>query len=238
MAIQSTVAKGYAARMVFSAVLFLGLGLWGVYDYVVAIPAKQDKYDQFVQKTQRKEELDREKAAGVMPDQAKMDEYDQIGQWLTAQKDTPTPPSALDRATQWFFIASLPFAPWFLWLYVKARRQSYRLDDEGTLHFVGDPALGTGAWSQNEIADIDMSRWMAKSIAWLVKTDSTRLKLDAYLHKDLHLIIGAIANRMHPDDWDAEAKPIKKLEPAPPSPTEPPESTEPTDVPERSQSGG
>ena len=26
--------------------------------------------------------------------------------------------------------------------------------------------------------------------------------------RDLHLIIGAIASRLHPDEWDAEAKPV------------------------------
>jgi hypothetical protein len=123
---------------------------------------------------------------------------------------TPEPPSAFDRATQWFFIASLPFAPWFFWMFLKARKQHYRLDDDGTLHYVGDAQLGTGAWSAAEIADIDMSRWMAKSIAWVVKSDGTRLKLDAYVHKDLHLIIGAIASQKYPEAWDAEAKPVKK----------------------------
>jgi hypothetical protein len=210
MAIQTTVAKGYAARMVLIAVLCAVFGVWGIYDYVWAIPAQQTRYEQFVQMTQRKAELEREKASGLMPDQAKMDEWDRINQWLSAQKGTPEPPSTYDRATQWLFILSLPFAPWFLWLFIKAKRQNYRLDDDGTLSFHGDPEFGNGSWPQSEIADIDMSRWMAKSIAWLVKTDGTRLKLDAYLHKDLHLIIGAIASRMHPDEWDADAKPLKK----------------------------
>jgi hypothetical protein len=95
-------------------------------------------------------------------------------------------------------------------MFLKARKQHYRLDDDGTLHYVGDAQLGTGAWSAAEIADIDMSRWMAKSIAWVVKSDGTRLKLDAYVHKDLHLIIGAIASQKYPEAWDAEAKPVKK----------------------------
>ena len=167
--------------------------------------------------------MEKDKAAGAMPDEATMARFDEINRQLN-QLGTPEPPSAYDRATQWLFILSLPCAPWFLWLYIKAKKQKYTLDDEGTLHFTGDPELKTGSWAQSEIADIDMSRWMAKSIAWLVKTDGTRLKLDAYLHKDLHLIIGAIASRMHPDEWDAEAKPLKKVEdgsePPPPLPPE------------------
>jgi hypothetical protein len=76
------------------------------------------------------------------------------------------------------------------------------------------PLFGDGAWTREEMADIDMDRWMAKSIAWLVHTDNRRLKLDAYLHKDLHLIIGAIASRLYPDQWDDQAKPIKADQPA------------------------
>ena len=51
--------------------------------------------------------------------------------------------------------------------------------------------------------------WMAKSIAWLVHSDGTRVKLDDYKHKNLYLIVGAIASRLHPDQWTPEAKPVK-----------------------------
>ena len=54
-----------------------------------------------------------------------------------------------------------------------------------------------------------MSEWMAKSIAHVVHADGTRLMLDDYKHRDTHLIIGAIAARLYPQDWDAEAKQIK-----------------------------
>ena len=77
-------------------------------------------------------------------------------------------------------MSCLPFAPYFLWLFFKAKKQVYRLDDEGTLHFAGDPAMKSGAWRLEQMADIDMNRWMAKSIAYLVHQDGTRLTLDAY----------------------------------------------------------
>ena len=54
-----------------------------------------------------------------------------------------------------------------------------------------------------------MSKWMAKSIAHVVHTDGTRLMLDDYKHRHLHLIIGAIASRLYPQDWDAQAKIVK-----------------------------
>ena len=57
-----------------------------------------------------------------------------------------------------------------------------------------------------EIFDIDMGRWMAKSVAWVVHADGRRLKLDDYLHRNVHLIVGALASERYPDEWDAEAK--------------------------------
>jgi hypothetical protein len=129
----------------------------------------------------------------------------------------PTPPGKWDGLTCWLFMLCLPCAPYFFWLYVKAKKQKYRLEEDGALHFEGDPEYGTGAWGQAEMADIDMSRWMKKSIAWLVHTDGKRLKLDAYLHKNLELIIGAIASRLHPNEWTDEAKPRKADETALPA---------------------
>jgi hypothetical protein len=115
-----------------------------------------------------------------------------------------TAPSQLDRATQWAFILCLPCAPWMLWMLLVARRQVYRLEDDGSLVAPG------GTWKEQDIADIDMSRWMAKSIAWVVHRDGARIKLDDYRFRDLHLVVGAIAARLHPDLWSAEAKPLGK----------------------------
>ena len=54
---------------------------------------------------------------------------------------------------------------------------------------------------------------MAKSIAYVVHTQGTRVKLDDYKHRNLHLIVGGIASRLYPEAWDAEAKQIKADEP-------------------------
>jgi hypothetical protein len=112
-----------------------------------------------------------------------------------------SPPSKFDRAIQWAFILCLPCAPYFLWVWWKARAQRYRLDDDGTL------TTPAGTWPRAEIADIDMSRWMAKSVAEVVHTDGARVKLDDYIYRHMHEIVGAIASERHPEEWDAEAKP-------------------------------
>jgi hypothetical protein len=114
-----------------------------------------------------------------------------------------TPPSRFDHAMQWAFILCLPCAPYFIWVYVRTRRRKYTLEDDGSFRFPG------GQWAREEIADIEMSRWMAKSVAYVVSRGDERVKLDDYIHKNTHLIVGALASDMYPDQWDAEAKPRK-----------------------------
>jgi hypothetical protein len=126
--------------------------------------------------------------------------YEATNKWIE-DIGVVTAPHKFDRVTQWAFISCLPFGPWFLWSFWATKRRVYTLDEEGTL------AMPEGTWKREEIADIDMDRWMAKSVAWVVHRDGARVKLDDYKHRDLHKIIGSIAHRLHPDDWDAEARP-------------------------------
>ena len=113
-----------------------------------------------------------------------------------------TQPSAYDRPIQWLFIACLPFVPFYAWTFLSTRKRWYRLDPDGTLH------MPEGVWKQEEIADIDMNKWMAKSVCWVVNTDSTRIKLDAHIHKNLDKIIGVIAHHLRPDEWSLDARPV------------------------------
>ena len=226
MSIKTSISPLYAGQKLFAVVLCAVFGLWGAYDYAIKIPRKEATFLRFEQLKSELEQLDKSKSDhqqhGTQPSQAERDRYSQVTtelNSLTPGGNAPTRPSKWDRTTQWLYIACLPFAFWFLWLFIKAKRQHYELDDGGgTLHFQGDPEFGQGAWAREQIVDIDMSRWMAKSVAYLIDSKGTRLKLDAYLHKDLHLIIGAIASRFYPDKWDAQAKEIKHLEDLPEAP--------------------
>ncbi|MAB84020.1 MAG: hypothetical protein CMJ24_11405 [Phycisphaerae bacterium] len=112
-------------------------------------------------------------------------------------------PSAYDRPVQWMFILSLVFVPLYLIALMKHSPNVYRLDSEGNLF------LPEGEWTRDEITDIDMSRWMSKSTAIVEHVDGRHAKLDAYIYKDLHLIIGAIAHRLHPDQWEVDGRKVK-----------------------------
>ncbi|MCZ6837476.1 MAG: hypothetical protein O7G85_17000, partial [Planctomycetota bacterium] len=126
---------------------------------------------------------------------------------LTPGGDNPIPPSKFDWVFQWACILSLPCVPYFLILIIKAKKQVYRLDDEGALHL---PENEGGTWLAQDIVDIDMSRWMKKSIAHVVHTDNRKAKLDDYIHQDMAKIVGTLAHRFHPELWDEEARQIKK----------------------------
>jgi hypothetical protein len=112
-------------------------------------------------------------------------------------------PSTYDRPMQWLFMLCLPFVPWYLWQIVRSRGQEFRLLTDGSLDLPGEH------WSADELADIDMSRWMKTSKAWVVHTDGHRVMLDDYVFKGSFRIIGAIASARYPDAWTDEAKVVK-----------------------------
>ena len=283
MAIEVRVARGYAWRMIILAVVCLVFGVWGVYDYAIAIPRDQSLADRVELLQISKDALETTQPYGELTEEAKkaynavtaelnsilQEQLDQtrgdrpitdpkdfeeviepfgeelqaggnmqwvallttIGHGLVAERRLPltekdfpaahaafkqtqqaieqlgtvSAPGEYDRLTQWAFMLCLPSVPYFLWMYIGAKRRVYRLDDEGTL------STPDGTWRQEEISDIDMGRWMAKSIAWIVPREGRRVKLDDYKFRNLHLIVGAIAARLHPDDWDSEAKPVKQV---------------------------
>jgi len=134
------------------------------------------------------------------------DVYQVTEKWMNevSKDEQPSPPSTFDRAVQWAFISCLLCVPYFMWMYLGTLRRVYRLEDDGSLK------TPDGDWSADEIKDIDMSKWMAKSIAHVVSADGSRIAMDDYKHRNMHLIVGALAHKYHPEEWTAEAKPVKK----------------------------
>ena len=206
MALTTSIARHYALRQIIMAVVCLVLGLWGLYDYAIKIPRQQAVWSDYELQTQKKTALESVRDERALTE-AEIQDYEATLAKLNSL-GSPTKPGELDRLVKGLaFVPCLPFVPYFLWVYVRTKRRVYRLDDDGTLH------LPQGVWPQDQIADIDMSRWMAKSIAYVVDKQGTPVKLDDYKHRNLHLIIGGIASRLYPEAWDAEAKQIKADEP-------------------------
>ncbi|MHC4989417.1 MAG: hypothetical protein ACYTGC_00410 [Planctomycetota bacterium] len=201
MAISTTVAKHYAVRMIAVAIFCAGFGIWGAYDYFVKIPRQVERADRFEKLTGRQSDLEALASDGTITS-AERDEYSANEKELASEfgGDTPSRPGKFDRITQIIAMSCLLGAPYFFWMFATARRQVYRLEDDGTL-------LGPGmSWAADDIVDIDMDRWMAKSVAFVVHRDGRRLKLDDYIHRDMHLIVGRLATRFHPDQWHEDGK--------------------------------
>ena len=133
--------------------------------------------------------------------------YDFSKQHIDALGGVPKKPGKFDSLTQWAFILCLPCAPYFFYLCRRAKVKTYTLEDDGTL------VTPEGRWTADQIKDIEMKRWMSKSVATVSTTSGTDVKLDDYLYKGMDKIVGAIAHKRYPNDWDENAKPLKDGQP-------------------------
>ena len=289
MAVTTSLSRAYLLQRIFTLVVCLGLGLWGVYDYFVRIPHEAEAYQRFRvcesvrdaleprsdetsngsnhdQRVSTAEELvdarvsallggtgngdslqsvpeneeELQRKAERLQDAVQSLDSDGQKQWLVALAlfknalntprdpsetlkgvhqaawkvasdgvaafDDAAPPGKWDRLTQIGFILCLLGVPWAGWSLVRAKSERFVLNDDGTL------VTPEGEYAPEKIADIDMSRWMKKSIAYVVITDGQRIKLDDYLHRNTHLIVGAIASQMYPDQWTEDAREVKTAE--------------------------
>lgn len=198
------------------AVMCIAFSAWGAYDLFVTIPHRAERAQRYETLTASLKQLESARqdnaTRGRQPSAEELAEYQRVNDELTAIAPggkIPSPPSKFDHVVQWIYISCLPFGLWPVISLLRVSKQRYRLEDDGTLHFAGDKTLGSAAWARHEIADIDMSRWMAKSIAWPVHAGGSRLRLDAFEHKNLDQIVGAIASRLYPDAWHSDARPVK-----------------------------
>jgi hypothetical protein len=195
-------------------VICAGLGAWGAYDYWVTIPRKEAEVAAYEVAAEvaatTLEEM--EAKAHAAPDGVPTLSEEEVKAYKAAKavvaKGKPVAPAAYDRPVQlWMYIIGCGVlgVPWFLWAWLSTARNKYRLNADGSFEF-NERALAV-----DEIADIDMSKWMSKSVATVVAKDGTRVTLDDYKYKNSHLIIGGIASRLYPNDWDTEGRDLNKI---------------------------
>lgn len=194
------------------AVICGGLAIWGAYDYWVTIPGREASVAAYDAAAKTVEEIEsKARAAQQAPGGAAEMAAADVERYQAAKKvveaGKPTPPAAYDRPVQlWLYMVGCGIlgTPWFLAQWLGTARHRFRLEEDGTL--VVDGAAHPAA----EIAGIDMSKWMSKSIATVELASGRRIVLDDYKFRDMHLIVGALAVRFHPEDWTADAKDLKK----------------------------
>lgn len=201
--ITTHVARHYAIRMAVLGVVCIVFGLWGTYDLFVKIPAEEARADRFDAVNSRLDELQRTRAdRGALSD-AEVAEAEELERELQSYDGTPDRPSRFDRLVQILAMSCLLGAPYFFWVLSRSRRTVYQLEPDGTL------VLPDGEkWPQASIHDLDMSRWMSKSVAVVIHADGRRLKLDDYVHAGVDKIVGRLAARLHPGRWTEDARRI------------------------------
>jgi hypothetical protein len=140
--------------------------------------------------------------------------YPEIKDILTVdfENTPPESPASYDGwVNLWVYFVGCGIlgTPWFVWKLMSRRGQVWILEDDGSLK------TPDGTFTTTEIIDIDMSTWMKKSLARVeVAGRNEPIVLDDYEYQDTYLIVGALANRLHPDEWTEEAKPVKDSKPA------------------------
>lgn len=197
------------------ALLCAVFGVWGAYDYWVRIPRQEadiSEYQQALGTVSRYASLD---AQDSMRLSAEQDAEYQAAQATVDRfaSGAPKPVAAYDRPLQlWVYMIGCGLVGTGLCVasIVRTASRRFQLDDDGTLR---DGRVEVG---RDDVAGIDMSRWMAKSIARLRLRDGTTVTLDDYKYAGMHLIVGTYANRFDPQSWNADATPVKRGAKAPP----------------------
>ncbi|MCE2883515.1 MAG: hypothetical protein LW806_01255 [Planctomycetaceae bacterium] len=205
MAIETKVQTKLTLQNTAYAVLCLGLALWGWYDYSIKIPAQQAAFEEYAAAEKTKSELENLAKATALSD-AEKEQFRAASDVLLRYKDEkPAEPAAYDRPVQlWLYIVGCGVmgVPYFVWVQFSLSRRRYRLDDDGTLH------APEGTFAPEKIAGLDLTKWMAKSIATVEVEGGTKITLDDYKYKHVEDIVAALAARFYPGEWTSDARPI------------------------------
>ena len=211
MAIETSLQPRQKWWNLLYAVICAGLAAWGAYDYWVSIPRREAEFVAYEANKKRHEELAAAATKAPLAD-AEREEYLRLDaefqKRASENRPVPTMPPAYDRPVQfWMYMVGCGVlgVPWFLWQWLSIAGKRYRLEDDGTLRAPGQPPVPADA-----IADIDMTKWMSKSLATVRTADGKSIVLDDYKFRDTHLIVGAIAARLYPDDWSSDGKDLKR----------------------------
>jgi hypothetical protein len=205
MPLETKVRTSLTIKNLVVALVCLGFGAWGWYDYAIVIPQERQDYADFTAAEKTRSELEIVARTGPLSDEQKQQYKDAEATLTRFKEEKPSEPASYDDDIQlWVYIVGCGMlgTPYFLWAQWKLMRRRYRLDDDGTLH------TPEGSFVAVQLADVDMSIWMEKSIATVVTTDGKRIGLDDYQYQGIEDIVAVLAERFHPGQWTSDARPI------------------------------
>lgn len=205
MAIVTRVQPRQSIQNFAYAVICLGLGLWGWWDYAVSIPKEEAAYAEFVQAEKVKSETEELVRGGTVLDDAAKERFREAEATLAKYTEKPSEPAAYDRPLNlWLYIVGCGVlgVPWFAIAQWNLQRRRYAYNDDGSLE------SGGVRYSADELVGIDMDRWMSKSIATVRISGDRSVLLDDYKYKGVEDIVAALAARFYPGEWTSDARPI------------------------------
>lgn len=208
MQVETRIQRRYLAWNVAYAVICAALGAWGAWDYWVTIPNRETAVAEYLAAVATRDELVTIRTSRSLTGE-------EVGRYEAAEAtlaryalSVPVAPPNYDRPLQfWVYFVGCGVlgTPWVLWLLISARSQRFSLEDDGTVNTPQGPITA------DHITGIDMSKWMSKSVAVLEVDDGRRVRLDDYIHSGMHLIVGEIAHRFHPEIWTTNAREVEKV---------------------------
>ena len=213
MAIETSLQPRQKWWNILYAIICGGLALWGAYDYWVTIPRREAAVAAYDQAASRAEELEAKSragagASGTAPGAAVQLTEAEVAEYKAAKevvdKGKPTAPAAYDRPVQlWLYIVGCGVmgVPFFVYSQWQLSRKRFRLGDDGSFECNED------RFTAQQITGIDMSRWMAKSIATLEVDGGRRIELDDFKYKGVEEIVAHFAARFEPEKWTSDARP-------------------------------
>ncbi len=186
-------------------ILCLAFGIWGGYDYWVAIPRQEQQFAQYLVAAGIRDTLELEAGKRLLND-GELQAYEAAKQVIASYAEPPEPVAGWDKPLQlWAYVIGCGVIgfPWCAWMLYSTGRKSWSLNDDGSL------TTPEGLIYANMVSDIDMSRWMAKSLATVKVADGRDIALDDYKYKNVDRIVAALAERFHPGQWTKDARPVK-----------------------------
>ncbi|MDA1007862.1 MAG: hypothetical protein O2800_02505 [Planctomycetota bacterium] len=187
-------------------ILCLVFGVWGGYDYWVGIPKREADFAQYIGLTVAKDLLETRAQQRVLTE-TEVDAYEAAKAQLASYAEPPDPVAGWDRQLQlWAYVIGCGVMgfPWFAWTLYSTSRSTWTLHDDGSLE------TPTGTIAASDMTDIDMSRWMSKSLVKVLSVNEGSTELDDYKYRGVAAIVVELTDRFHPGQWTKEARPVKE----------------------------
>lgn len=197
--------KRFVWLLVYTVICF-GLGLWGAYDYWVRIPHDEQRYKEFESVKGTFDSLQKKADEGKSLSAEERVAYEDSKKLMAGFQPPPTPVPAWDRPLQLYVYVigcGILSAPWFLRSLLKVRGKRVELTE---LSDAGILRSGNITIEVREAIEIDMSRWMSKSIATVRGPGGATIEIDDYMLEDGAKVVGFFAHRFSPAEWTTEAK--------------------------------